>query len=248
MEKICNCCKQSLPVTNFYPRILPVSKKISYVSICRKCKSLNDKRNTGKLKERKELKEKGLRYCSKCDSIKPISYAPCYCKECYIKVRQEYRKSEKGKLTRYVANFREYNGFVNDDIIEIIKLKKELKKYLIFKFDNLEFLDKVQLAKYLFKNYNIPINRTISRIKIHNCSPEECLLSEKEFRKSKKDIVYKYKVTDEEENILFFESKLQIKKQLKIEPYMLEKCIKENIKTYNYFKTIPNPIYKIEQL
>jgi len=74
------------------------------------------------------------------------------------------------------------------------------------------------------------------------------LLTEKEFRESRKNIIYKYKTIDEKGNILLFESKLQIRKQLKIPYNMLEKCIKENIKTYNYFKTKANPIYKIEKL
>lgn len=247
-EKVCTCCKELKPVSEFSPRVLPVSKKLSYYSRCRKCNNLNDKRRKGVIEKRRELKKQGLRYCSKCDSIKPINKYPCYCKECNNKISQEYRKTEKGKLKRFIQNFKDYNGFINEDVVEIIKLKKELKKYLIIKFDNLEFFDKVQFAKYLFEKYNIPKFRTISRIKRYNCSPQECLLTEKEFRESRKNIIYKYKTIDEKGNILLFESKLQIRKQLKIPYNMLEKCIKENIKTYNYFKTKANPIYKIEKL
>lgn len=230
-KRICTCCKENKPVSEFYKKTPTSKNDIPYQCYCKKCAYLKNTKvkNKGKNKRYKELKKEGLKHCSDCKQIKSISnFKVPICKSC--------------------ANIRKNYNYINDDIIEIYDLQRQIKNLSFIEFENQQFKTKMQFGKYLFEKYKIPVLRTTHRISKSNATPQECLLSKKEFLFLKNPRKKSFKCTDDKGNVLFFDTKNSMMKSLKIGSDTIIKYFK-NIKSQNCYDFYKNKLtYKIEQL
>lgn len=186
-EKVCNCCKQNKHVSEFYMGSIDKYGRAYPKSICKVCSRNTDKRvkNPGRNYHYLELQKQNLKFCPSCKQIKNFFKRP-ECQSCESKRIADYKNTEKGKKIFRKINLKYHLGYVDEEIIKIYNLQKEIKNLLLINFDNKVFNSTNSFAKYLYETYNIKQSRTNQRMSRYKCTPEECLLSTNDLKRVRK--------------------------------------------------------------
>lgn len=204
--KVCKKCGKKQKITEFYFKDKVTKRRDS---TCRDCRlKQQGVIEIGALRFAMNIFKKGFRRCSVCKEIKPLNEytnsATQYggysnnCYACSKKLHDEFINKERAAIGDfYVRQYALSNYGIRislpDDYekyrAEIIDKRKA--KYFI---DNREFLTLRDFARYIERQYGLPITMTEKRIMVGKTT-EECKLTEHEMR-SKMYTKGKIKVTD----------------------------------------------------
>lgn len=207
VRKICVCCHKELPIENFYER----KESNTYRRECKECVLVREGvKEVGKLKNRIELAESGLRYCTVCKELKNLDTGfsnsktrylgkSNTCKKCNYELHSKYQQEQKDEIGDfYVRQYALSNYGLRITDAEIEKYRQEIKenrkpKYFL---DGKSFVAIRDFAKYIETEYGNPITMTEKRIS-DGASENECIIPEKEYRSLKSGTNKgKVKVTD----------------------------------------------------
>jgi len=191
-ERTCRCCAFKQSIQEFYIKDKKTNRRSTK---CRDCE-LKDRGvlNIGKLRFADHLFDKGFRVCGICSETKVISdfsknkSGPrgyqSYCFKCSAEHVKKYQTEQRLTLgDHYVKQYGKLKGIkkFNKDIIE--ELRNEMIKNRKDKFfvDDKAFSSLRDFARYIEKEYKLPISTTEKRISAGK-TEEECKISEFEAR------------------------------------------------------------------
>lgn len=209
----CKICAKEQPITEYYPEYTDKENKIikRRSRTCRDCELRRaGVKEVGKQRFADKLLDKYFRRCSICKEIKPLtefkksknSYGGygnnCY--PCQHRLHHEFLQKQHTEIGDfYVREWGYTHGIPRGTVIDLetfAKLKAEIiesrkPKYFL---DNKEFYSVIDFAKYVYKNYNVPITATLHRVYL-GWKEIDCKITEKEAR-SKAKSKGKIKVID----------------------------------------------------
>lgn len=191
-EKTCNTCGNKQSINEYYIRDRKTGRRNNKCRDC--CLKSQGVLEIGKQRFADKIYNKGFRRCSVCKDIKPLDLFTknkhqhggisnnCY--ECAKKLHDEFvQKSKKEIGEHYVKEYGKRNGITTFDVTVIENLREKIKdsRKPKYKLDGELFLTARDLAKFINRNYNIPITTTEKRIN-EGANEKECTITEKEYR------------------------------------------------------------------
>jgi len=201
----CVKCGKEQPIQEFYVADINTGRR---KKSCRDCQmKAADVIEIGKLRFSEKILGKGFRRCSVCKDIKPLEAfkknknqykgVSNNCYDCSRKLHKDFVDRQTEEIgVFYIKQYGIRKGVVDftDEVMQQLKqeiIESRKPKYFI---DGLEFVTVADFARYIKKEYGLPITTTEKRIS-EGKNEQDCKLSEREMR----SIAYtqgKIKVTD----------------------------------------------------
>lgn len=176
---ICIDCKCKKTINDFNIKDKNTGRRYT---ACKECQAKREGvKNFGLLTIAKELFDKGLRKCSTCKVIKELNKFSknktssgghshnCY--ECEKKITRKYIIEQRENLgdfylTQYaIQNYKIPRESVTDEIRQKARIEILEKRKPKYNLDGKSFKTKIEFAKYINENYNVPIQTVMGRLR-----------------------------------------------------------------------------------
>jgi len=204
---ICIDCKCKKTIDDFHIK----EKKTGRIdTACKECIAKRDGvKNFGLLTISKELFNKGFRKCSICKDVKELEkfsknktssggYSHnCY--ECQTQLTKKYVIEQRENLGDYhltqycVRKYKISKEEVTNELRELARIEILEKRKPKFNLDGKYFFNQKDFAKYVYKNYGVPISTVLGRIR-DGKKEKDCIISNTVYRSNAVKLWHKNKI------------------------------------------------------